>query len=239
VRPIGYVRSDYQRPEDTPLQARRNPAAPGRLVVFDEYTPGLRGLDGFDYAHLVCLLDRAWEADGRGGAPFTAERLQPVPFLLERTGERVGVFACRFPVRPNYLALSLVRITGVRADGFDFTGVDLADATPVVDVKPFVPGLDRPPPGAVRAGWYDRSGILDATTRPEEGSTMQISARNQLQGRVTSITTGEVMAEVTVDVGGNEIVSAITKSSVERLGLSEGSDVVVIIKATEVMLATG
>jgi molybdopterin-binding protein len=68
---------------------------------------------------------------------------------------------------------------------------------------------------------------------------MQVSARNQLNGTVTSITTGEVMAEVTVDVGGNEIVSAITKGSVERLGLREGTSVVVIIKATEVMLATG
>jgi molybdopterin-binding protein len=66
---------------------------------------------------------------------------------------------------------------------------------------------------------------------------MELSARNQLKGKVTSIRTGEVMAEVAVDVGGNEIVAAITRGSVERLGMSVGDDVVVVIKATEVMLA--
>ena len=67
---------------------------------------------------------------------------------------------------------------------------------------------------------------------------MALSARNQLQGTVRSVKLGTVMAEVVVDVGGNEIVSAITRGSVERLGLSEGSAVTVVIKATEVMLAT-
>ena len=55
---------------------------------------------------------------------------------------------------------------------------------------------------------------------------------------MTSITTGEVMAEVVVDVAGQEIVSAITKGSVERLGLAPGAPVLVVIKATEVLLAT-
>ena len=67
---------------------------------------------------------------------------------------------------------------------------------------------------------------------------MNISARNQLRGKVTSVTLGAVMAEVRVDVSGQELVSAITKTSAESLGLHEGSDVVVIIKATEVMLGT-
>ena len=66
---------------------------------------------------------------------------------------------------------------------------------------------------------------------------MQISARNQLEGKVTNVITGNVMAEVTVDVGGQEIVSAITRGSVESLGLAPGDDVTVIVKATEVMLA--
>ena len=67
---------------------------------------------------------------------------------------------------------------------------------------------------------------------------MQMSARNQLQGTVKSVQTGNIMAEVVVDVGGgNELVSVITKSSVERLGIKQGEKVTVIIKATEVMLA--
>jgi molybdopterin-binding protein len=68
---------------------------------------------------------------------------------------------------------------------------------------------------------------------------MEISARNQLKGTVRSVETGAIMAEVVVDVGDQQIVSAITKASVERLGLETGLEVTVIIKATEVMLATG
>ncbi len=67
---------------------------------------------------------------------------------------------------------------------------------------------------------------------------MELSARNQLQGTVRSVTLGAVMAEVVVDVNGQEIVSAITRGSVERLGLSEGSAVTVVIKSTDVLLAT-
>jgi molybdopterin-binding protein len=58
-----------------------------------------------------------------------------------------------------------------------------------------------------------------------------------LAGTVKTIALGGVMAEVTVDIGdGKEIVAAVTRASVERLGLQEGSAVVAIIKATEVMI---
>jgi molybdopterin-binding protein len=66
---------------------------------------------------------------------------------------------------------------------------------------------------------------------------MQISARNKLQGIVTSIKLGGVMGEVVVRVGENEIVSVVTRTSAEELGLSEGDEVTAIIKSTEVMLA--
>jgi molybdopterin-binding protein len=65
---------------------------------------------------------------------------------------------------------------------------------------------------------------------------MELSARNQLKGRVTAVTTGSVMAEVTVDIGGQEMVAAITRGSVERLKLQIGDQVTVIVKSTEVML---
>ncbi len=66
-----------------------------------------------------------------------------------------------------------------------------------------------------------------------------LSARNQLKGTVKSIKLGAVMAEVVVTVGQNEIVSAITRTSVENMKLKEGDTVTVVIKATEVMLANG
>jgi tRNA (adenine37-N6)-methyltransferase len=264
LRPIGHVRTPYRDPAETPIQTSRNPGEPGRLVVAEQYTPALEGLEGFDYAHLICFLDRAWEADDQGRRPFTGDRLRPVPFLLQDSGQRVGLFATRFPVRPNYLALSLVRVVAVHGNVVDFTGVDLLDGTPVLDVKPFEPHLDVPgyTPGSgwldqVRGGWYQqhqtaanplvrpgRKGLraagldpatIPATPRPQEVS-MQLSARNQLRGTVRSVELGAVMAEVTVDVGDQQVVSAITRSSAERLGLAEGKPVTVIIKATEVLL---
>ena len=67
---------------------------------------------------------------------------------------------------------------------------------------------------------------------------VELSARNQLPGKVTEVTLGTVMAEVSIDIGdGKTIVAAITRSSAENLGLREGSEVVAVIKATEVMVA--
>jgi molybdate transport system regulatory protein len=68
---------------------------------------------------------------------------------------------------------------------------------------------------------------------------MQLSARNQLLGTVKAVKEGAVMAEVLVTLdGGPEVISAITVASVQRLKLAAGSKVTVIVKATEVMLAT-
>ena len=68
---------------------------------------------------------------------------------------------------------------------------------------------------------------------------METSARNQLNGSVTSVTVGAVMAEVVVDIGGAQVVAAITKESAERLGLAAGMSVTAIIKATDVMVGVG
>jgi len=69
---------------------------------------------------------------------------------------------------------------------------------------------------------------------------VRLSARNQFNGTVTAIKLGGVMAEITVDIGGgHEMVSAITRESADQLGLHEGSSVTVIVKATEVLIATG
>jgi molybdopterin-binding protein len=65
---------------------------------------------------------------------------------------------------------------------------------------------------------------------------MKLSARNQLNGTVRNVELGAVMAEITVDVNGQQIVSAITRASAERLGLAEGQPVTVFIKATEVLI---
>ena len=70
------------------------------------------------------------------------------------------------------------------------------------------------------------------------GGPMQISARNALTGVVKEITGDGVLCEVTLDLGsGQEIVSVITRSSAQRLGLAPGVTATALIKSTEVLLA--
>ena len=69
---------------------------------------------------------------------------------------------------------------------------------------------------------------------------MKLSARNVIKGKVADIEEGQVTAIVRVDIGGGNIVtSSITLASVKELGLKKGSDVSVVIKASEVILGIG
>ena len=67
---------------------------------------------------------------------------------------------------------------------------------------------------------------------------MQLSARNQIPATVTSINTGEAIANVELEAGSIRLVASITVESVKQLGLTEGSQVTAIIKASDVILAT-
>ena len=68
---------------------------------------------------------------------------------------------------------------------------------------------------------------------------MRLSARNVIQGTVVAVDHGAVNSEVTVQLpGGSEITSIITKRSAENLDLAVGKSVYVVIKASNVMIAT-
>jgi molybdopterin-binding protein len=68
---------------------------------------------------------------------------------------------------------------------------------------------------------------------------MRLSARNQLSGTVKSVNEGAAIANVELDVNGQRLVASITVEAVRELGLQEGSEVTAIIKASDVILATG
>jgi molybdopterin-binding protein len=72
----------------------------------------------------------------------------------------------------------------------------------------------------------------------EEEQVMKLSARNQIPARVTRITSGQATANVELDANGVRLVASVTVEAVRDLGLSEGSSVTAIIKASEVILAT-
>jgi molybdopterin-binding protein len=65
---------------------------------------------------------------------------------------------------------------------------------------------------------------------------MRLSARNELRGVVKGVKTGAVMAEIVVDVEAGTMVAAITDTSRQNMDLKDGDQVVVVVKATEVMI---
>jgi molybdopterin-binding protein len=99
---------------------------------------------------------------------------------------------------------------------------------------------------AVRYGrkWlFRRNELIEARARGkraaevELSSGIEISARNQLRGRVVEIRADGVMAEVVIRIGDQDLVAIITSSSAKRLGLQKGDEVLAVIKSTEVMVA--
>jgi molybdopterin-binding protein len=66
---------------------------------------------------------------------------------------------------------------------------------------------------------------------------VKLSARNQLSGTVKSINEGAAIANVVLDVAGQRLVASITVEAVKELGLSEGSQVTAIVKASDVIIA--
>jgi tRNA-Thr(GGU) m(6)t(6)A37 methyltransferase TsaA len=164
VEPIGLVETPYADKEATPLQSNLNRGDQGRVRMFRKFVPGLAGLEGFDFAHLITLL-----GVGSPPEPDTEVDLQPTPLYLRGTGRRIGVFASRFPRRPNSIGLSLIRILSIAGDTIEFGGVDLLNGTPVLDIKPWVPRLDVPTShelATLRIGWY---ADVDLVAGPKSG----------------------------------------------------------------------
>jgi len=77
-------------------------------------------------------------------------------------------------------------------------------------------------------------GVSHPATASRNG--IELSARNQLRGRVRAISGDGVMAEVRLDIDGQELVAVITRSSAQRLRRRVGDEVLAVIKSTEVMI---
>jgi molybdopterin-binding protein len=114
----------------------------------------------------------------------------------------------------------------------DWRGWRLYDEAAVAAVRAAL-GVEAPHPDNHQL-WGESEGKEESRKR----GPMQISARNALRGIVREITGDGVLCEVTLDLGnGQEVVSVITRSSAERLGLKAGVEATAIIKSTEVLLA--
>jgi tRNA-Thr(GGU) m(6)t(6)A37 methyltransferase TsaA len=156
VRVIGHIRTRHTSVEQTPVQAALNPQDEGSIALHPRYVDALEGLDGFSHLWLLTWLGAL---DTESADP----ELRQVPFLLRRTPRLLGVLATRGPRRPTPIGLSLVRLVAVQAATIRFSGVDMLDGTPLIDVKPYVARFDQPP-GPIRSGWFDTVTFGDAIT---------------------------------------------------------------------------
>jgi molybdopterin-binding protein len=88
---------------------------------------------------------------------------------------------------------------------------------------------------------FDERDLDSALGRAAEPASagLDLSARNQLRGRILALSVEGLMAEARIGLGDQELVAVITRSSAERLGLKVGDQVVAVIKSTEVMIAKG
>ncbi|MFF5206240.1 molybdopterin-binding protein [Streptosporangium sp. NPDC000396] len=77
----------------------------------------------------------------------------------------------------------------------------------------------------------------EPATISAKGSVMRLSARNKIPARVTAITHGEATANVELDASGVRLVASITVEAARELGLSEGSKVVAVVKASDLIVA--
>lgn len=163
---IGVVHSSRLTTETTPVQAALNRGEVGTVEIFEAYADGLAGLDGFDYAWLFTWLGSPDVAVA--GAPAMTQ----VPFLLRAEGRRMGIFATRGPRRVNPIGLSLVSLCDISGRFVQFSGVDLLDGTPIIDLKPYVARFDRPA-GEVRCGWFDEVALREGVTPADLGAARE------------------------------------------------------------------
>ena len=112
--------------------------ASGQVEVFSEFAEGLQDLEGFSHIILLYVFHQS-----------DCYTLRVKPFLDDQLH---GLFATRYPCRPNPIGLSIVRLLARRENILDIEGVDVLDGTPLLDIKPYVPEFDMLK--NVKIGWY-------------------------------------------------------------------------------------
>ena len=146
IKPVAILHSPIEGKFGVPRQSGLAEDLVCELELLPPYNreEALRGLEGFDYIWLI------WEFSLNG----EGESLTVRPPRLGGNA-RVGVFASRSPFRPNRLGLSSVKIQSIDTvhGVIRVLGADLADGTPVYDIKPYVPYADSHPDA--RGGFVD------------------------------------------------------------------------------------
>lgn len=137
MHPIGVIHSPFTQKDITPIQASRSQAI-GLVELYPEFADGLKDIEDLSHIHLLYVFH---ESSG-----YT---LQVKPFLDD---QEHGIFATRYPCRPNPIGISTVRLVSRQYNLLTIEGVDVLDGTPLLDIKPYVPDFDLRTD--VRVGWY-------------------------------------------------------------------------------------
>jgi tRNA-Thr(GGU) m(6)t(6)A37 methyltransferase TsaA len=119
-----------------------------RIVLEEKYAPGLAGLADWSHVQVFYWFDK-------NDVPQKRAILQVRP-RGSQDNPLTGVFACRSPVRPNLVALTVCRIVSVEGNVVTLDAIDAFDGTPVIDLKPFIPPDE--PRGEVRVPAWARRG---------------------------------------------------------------------------------
>jgi len=139
IKPMGRICTPFQYKKDTPIQPFKSKAI-GRIRIFEKYQDGLKDIEGF--SHLI-LLYKFHKSKGY--------RLKVKPFLDDK---QRGLFATRYPRRPNQIGLTVVKLLKRRKNILFVKGIDVIDGTPLLDIKPYVP--DFGPKEKIKIGWLER-----------------------------------------------------------------------------------
>ncbi|HOP67314.1 MAG: tRNA (N6-threonylcarbamoyladenosine(37)-N6)-methyltransferase TrmO [Methanoregulaceae archaeon] len=127
---IGVIRSPYKTPADAPRQGRLSGAL-SKIEIEEEYMAGVGDLEVSRHIIVLYWLDRA-NRDTLSATPPGTSRKRPV-------------FQTRSPHRPNPIGLAVARVEKREGNTLTVTGLDALDGTPVLDIKPYSPGIDSIP----------------------------------------------------------------------------------------------
>jgi len=143
---IGVLESCFQEKFGTPRQPQLAPGASAKLRIYPQYRPehSLAGLAEFSHVWLLFWFHLN-----------TNKTFHPKIHPPRLKGGKIGVFASRSPHRPTPVGLSLVKLDRIEGDTLYLSGIDLVNGTPVLDVKPYLPGSDSA--AGARAGWTARN----------------------------------------------------------------------------------
>ena len=150
--PIGHIETPFEDPRNMPIQPVGAEGVKGKVVLSDEYIPGLKDLDGFSHIILVYHFHKSDKI-----------MLLARPFLEET---KRGIFATRWPSRPNKIGISVVWVDSITGNEIHVSNVDMLNGTPLLDIKPYVPSFDNAED--IRIGWLE-SRIAEADKNKTDG----------------------------------------------------------------------